>query len=255
MGSVLLVDADRSLTRQTRRYIERRRHSCRVASSLASARRMFTASPPDLVIVASRLPDGHGLTFLADLLREDPEYTVLVTFDDRNAAKSSVALEMGAFDAFIKAGETPVRLAGRAAAILDDFLADDLGTSPTQMLAEANALLRAQLDITSEAVLVADMAGSVASFNQRFLELWDLPPHRAEAGDARELLQAMFDGAVPVSEAHADPAMLVGDPNPVLEDQLVLIGDGRVFACGHCAGTIDWKLLRTSESLSASLVS
>jgi PAS domain S-box-containing protein len=47
--------------------------------------------------------------------------------------------------------------------------------SGTQQLSKADALLRATLDATNDAILVTDFNHTVLAFNEQFLKLWNLP--------------------------------------------------------------------------------
>src|SRR4051812_2830812 len=48
------------------------------ASSLAEARRMFTALRPDVVLMDVRLPDGDGVEATTEVVAEDPDVRVVV---------------------------------------------------------------------------------------------------------------------------------------------------------------------------------
>lgn len=50
------------------------------------------------------------------------------------------------------------------------------------------SLLRATLESTADGLLVVDTAGRVASYNSRFVELWQIPPALVDKGNDEELV-------------------------------------------------------------------
>jgi PAS domain S-box-containing protein len=50
------------------------------------------------------------------------------------------------------------------------------------------SLLRATLEATADGILVVDREGRVVTYNQRFLELWQIPPEVAEQSDNPSLI-------------------------------------------------------------------
>jgi PAS domain S-box-containing protein/putative nucleotidyltransferase with HDIG domain len=53
---------------------------------------------------------------------------------------------------------------------------------------QSMSMLRATLESTADGILVVDLDGNVASYNQRFVELWDIPGDRLAAQDDATLL-------------------------------------------------------------------
>jgi PAS domain S-box-containing protein len=55
------------------------------------------------------------------------------------------------------------------------------------------SLLRATLESTGDGILVVDLEGKIVDFNQRFVELWQLPEELIPAGKSRDLITSGFD--------------------------------------------------------------
>jgi diguanylate cyclase (GGDEF)-like protein/PAS domain S-box-containing protein len=57
---------------------------------------------------------------------------------------------------------------------------------------QAVTLLESTLESTADGILVIDSAGHIVSYNQRFLEMWDLTPEVMERGDDRLAVQQLL---------------------------------------------------------------
>ena len=95
-------------------------------------------------------------------------------------------------------------------------------------LKHANSLLSATLDATADGVLVVDLLGKISGFNQRFLDMWRIPPEvAAQRDDEAELAFVVHQVKEPeafmrrVRELYATPEAQSTD---TLEFK-----DGRVF--------------------------
>lgn len=98
----------------------------------------------------------------------------------------------------------------------------------TGQLADSLSLTRATLEATTDGILVADGHGRVTSFNERFLEIWNIPREIGQAGVEAPMLEIAMSQLkepetflVKVQKLYAD---LEAESFDVLEFQ-----DGRVF--------------------------
>ena len=73
----LLVDDDRAFASVAAAALQREGFPVAVAHSLHAARKAIEKTTPDLVILDRRLPDGDGLTLLAELKAVSPGTVVL----------------------------------------------------------------------------------------------------------------------------------------------------------------------------------
>ena len=88
--------------------------------------------------------------------------------------------------------------------------------------------LQATLEATADGILVVDLTGDVLWFNQKFLQLWDIPDELARAGDGEALLSHVI-GQIAHPEAFLQKVQeLYADPDA--EDfDVVEFEDGRVY--------------------------
>jgi PAS domain S-box-containing protein len=59
----------------------------------------------------------------------------------------------------------------------------------TEELARSLAMMRATLESTTDGILVTNAAGEVTSFNQKFVEMWRVPPERMDLKEHRPILE------------------------------------------------------------------
>ena len=97
-----------------------------------------------------------------------------------------------------------------------------------QALRDRESLLRATLESTADGILVVDRTGHVAAYNQRFAQMWGLPPALlAQRDDDQLLVEAVAQVADP--QAFLDKVReLYAEPEASSED-IVQLADGRVF--------------------------
>jgi PAS domain S-box-containing protein len=98
-------------------------------------------------------------------------------------------------------------------------------------LTVTSSLLEATLDATIDGILVVDRNGRMTSYNQRFGEMWDIPPQVLANRDDKEAIRYVLDRVV-------DPALFVAKieelyATPESESyDTIEFKDGRVFERG-----------------------
>jgi signal transduction histidine kinase len=100
-------------------------------------------------------------------------------------------------------------------------------TDAEQALAEAVSVQRATLDATADGVLVVDLDGRMLSFNQRFVDMWRIPPELVAARDDRLAQQFVVDQLADPSTFLARVREVYARPHDESTDVL-LFKDGRV---------------------------
>ena len=73
MKQIFLVEDDEEYSELVRLVLEQRGLSCKVAYTLAQARKRLATQRADLIILDGHLPDGSGLDLCAEL-RRDPRF-------------------------------------------------------------------------------------------------------------------------------------------------------------------------------------
>jgi PAS domain S-box-containing protein len=127
----------------------------------------------------------------------------------------------------------------------------------TEEYARARSLHQATLRSMTDGLLVVDPAGGVLSFNQRFIELWRIPPIAAASGRDADLLNAVLHQLEDPPGFLRRVAELYADPEASGCDEIRLL-DGRVFdrwsepqrLAGRSVGRV-WSFRDVTESRQA----
>jgi PAS domain S-box-containing protein len=123
--------------------------------------------------------------------------------------------------------------------------------------ARALSLHQATLKSMTDGLLVVDPAGGVLSFNQRFLEMWRIPPQAAASGRDADLLSAVLHQLEDPAGFMQRVAELYADPEASASEEIRL-ADGRVFdrwsepqrLAGRSVGRV-WSFRDVTESRQA----
>ena len=103
-------------------------------------------------------------------------------------------------------------------------------------LAYANTLLKTAMETSQDAILVVDPEGRIASFNERFVEMWNLSRALADAGDDAPVLAAVTAQVCDPERFVARIKDLYAHPQTQANDEIFTI-DGRVVE-RHSAGLL-----------------
>jgi PAS domain S-box-containing protein len=90
------------------------------------------------------------------------------------------------------------------------------------------SLLQSSIESTTDGLLVVDGKGSVVAFNQRFAQLWRVPPELLETRDSKALLSSVMDQLKAPDQFLAKIKDLLSQPHAEAFDVLEF-KDGRVF--------------------------
>ncbi len=123
--------------------------------------------------------------------------------------------------------------------------------------ARALSLHQATLKSMTDGLLVVDPAGGVLSFNQRFLEMWRIPPQAAASARDADLLSAVLHQLEDPTGFMQRVTELYADPEASSCDEIRL-ADGRVFdrrsepqrLAGRSVGRV-WSFRDITESREA----
>jgi len=95
-----------------------------------------------------------------------------------------------------------------------------------EALERSVSLHRAALEATADGILVVDPSGRMVSFNQKFVEMWQIPPSIIESRDDRRAIEFVLDQVVDPEAFLAKVDELYGQPEAESFD-LLLFRDGR----------------------------
>jgi PAS domain S-box-containing protein len=113
-------------------------------------------------------------------------------------------------------------------------------------LLRSNAMLKAQQEAAIDGILVIDENHQMASYNQRFCQLWQISPQTIEPSDEGRLLKGLLSPLENPQEFLAKAEYLYAHPTETSYDEFPL-SDGRIFemysapvlsSSGSCYGRI-----------------
>lgn len=101
----------------------------------------------------------------------------------------------------------------------------------------ANTILRTQQEASLDGILIVDEAGKIISFNQRFADMWGIPPDIMESRSDELALQSVLNRLVQPAEFLERVKYLYTHPEENRHNEIALIG-GVTFEC-YSAPMID----------------
>ncbi|MFA6955216.1 MAG: EAL domain-containing protein [Thermoanaerobaculia bacterium] len=109
-------------------------------------------------------------------------------------------------------------------------------------LRETSSLLRSTLDSTGDCILVLDNDGRIVSYNQRFVEAWQIPRRVFDRGRGEELIRTILDALV-APDAFLDAMMRASTLGDEQSFDVVELKDGRVFERVSIARILDGNVV------------
>lgn len=111
---LLLVEDDPLLRERLARAFTRRGCDVRQAGDLPEARALIAEETPELVVLDLRMPGGHGLDLVPELLAADPATKIVVLTGYGSVATAIEAVRMGAVHYLTKPADADEILAAFA---------------------------------------------------------------------------------------------------------------------------------------------
>ncbi len=116
----------------------------------------------------------------------------------------------------------------------------DAAAQTADELAKSLAMMHATLESTTDAILVTDESNQVRAFNEKYLNLWAIPPELRASRDANDfwndLCHQLKDPAACVKRIREIIAAPVGESFDVLH-----LVDGRVFERNSAIQLVDQR--------------
>ena len=92
------------------------------------------------------------------------------------------------------------------------------------------SLLKATLESTADGILVVDKYGVWKDFNQKFIDIWDIPPHLIEIGNDNELKKYVVAKIVD-SEGFLSNVRGLSNDSKVHSFDMIELKDGKILEC------------------------
>ena len=172
MISVLYVDDDACLLEICKTFLERS-GSMRVetATSAGEGLDRIAVQEFDAVISDFEMPAMNGIAFLK-ALRSRGSRIPFIIFTGRGREEIAIeAINSGA-DFYIQKGGEP---RAQFAELIHKVMAAVKRREGERALQVSNSLLRATLESTADGILAIGSDGCITVFNQKFLQMWQIP--------------------------------------------------------------------------------
>lgn len=98
----------------------------------------------------------------------------------------------------------------------------------TEEVVNSLALIRATLESTTDGILVTDETGQVTSFNEKFVEMWQIPEALGDRRDPQKMLEAVLPKLTDSRQFYSKMNELSAEPDKESFDVLNF-KDGRIF--------------------------
>lgn len=173
-----------------------------------------------------------SLTFL-DIVHPDEQHHCLELFGRvmRGENLSDINTAFIAKDGrkvMIEGSTTPRIVNGRVLSTRGIFRDVTERRLAAQRAAFQNALIGAQYEVSPDGILVVGADDRVLSYNQRFLEMWNIPPVALETGSAEALRQAVRENVADVDAWLSRTGEIYARQEQSSHDELAF-KDGRIF--------------------------
>lgn len=180
-AKILLVD-DEPINLALMEGMLDQQYAVRGAGSGEECLQRMRQDPPELVLLDIRMPGMDGFEVCRRLKASPSWREIPVIFVTASNAEEdeSLGLELGAVDFITKPIHPPI-LRARIQTHLTLY-------RQKARLLHDEALLKATLESTKDGILVVDTGGQVMLFNQRFVDLWQIPAEVLNTQDDSSLL-------------------------------------------------------------------
>ncbi|MBN1940085.1 MAG: PAS domain-containing protein [Candidatus Aminicenantes bacterium] len=194
--------------------------------SLGEFRVLAAARPPDIAILDADLSGGEALT----VLRAPPEagpFPILVVSGPGGEGRAEAVLRAGAIDFIVLSPCILAALPFLVPRVLREWRLRLAHKRNLEALAASEASLQAILQSTADGVLAVDRDGRVLYYNERFVEMWQIPPDVITTQSDAALLGSIRDQLTDPDGFLAKVAALSASTEEDFDT--IHFKDGRVF--------------------------
>lgn len=210
------------------------RFTVRTVTSPSEGQQLLGELDVDAVVSADQLPERTGLDLLKEVRSDDPCLPVLlypVAGSERLAAD---AISAGVTDYLPRDDTEITALADRITEAVERRRRTR-EASPTEQRhgerrerAVRQSVLRAQQEAVIDGILVVNENNEIVTYNDRFVEMWDIPDEIVELSDHEAALERAREMVANPESFVEEVKHLYDNPTATSRDE-VRLTDGRVF--------------------------
>jgi PAS domain S-box-containing protein len=225
MLSILYVDDDSALLDLCKIFLEAD-GSIRVATALSAkeALGMMQHRQYDAIISDYEMPYENGIAFLKNI-RSAGNRVPFIIFTGKGREDIVIEAFNSGADFYIQKGGAPK---AQFAELIHKVRTAVARKRTDRALEQSNSVLRATLEATADGILVVDSSGKITIFNNKFLQLWNIPGDITDGQDSTQLFECL---AARVENSPGFTRMIAGiDALPNCEsDDVCILKGGRIF--------------------------
>jgi PAS domain S-box-containing protein len=197
-----------------------------IAGSLHEFRDLAAARTPDIAFLDESLPGGNALELLSSTPEDGAFPIVIITASGTERAAVS-ALKAGAMDYIVFFPAVFAAMPFIVNRVLREWRLRLERKRSLDALADSEASLQAILQSTAEGIIAISRDDRILYFNERFVEMWQIPPEEIMVGGPGDVIQSVLDQVVNPDELMKKVSALGAS----LEDdfETIHLKDGRVF--------------------------
>jgi PAS domain S-box-containing protein len=198
-----------------------------VVGTLREFRQCSVEKRPNIAVMDLNLPDGRATEVLT-CPPEAGQFPILVMTSFGNEQVAAGAIKSGALDYVVKSPEAFADLPHIVERALHEWNLLQERKQAKEALAFKNLILTTQQETSLDGILVVDENGGIISFNQRFVEIWQIPSDVAESKSDERLLQSVMDKLAQPEEFVGKLEHLHAAREETSQDEIAL-KDGRIL--------------------------
>jgi PAS domain S-box-containing protein len=197
-----------------------------IAGSLHEFRDLAAARTPDIAFLDESLPGGNALELLSSTPEDGAFPIVIITASGTERAAVS-ALKAGAMDYIVFFPAVFAAMPFIVNRVLREWRLRLERKRSLDALADSEASLQAILQSTADGIIAISRDDRILYFNERFVEMWQIPPEEIMVGGPGDVIQSVLDQVVNPDELMKKVSALGAS----LEDdfETIHLKDGRVF--------------------------
>lgn len=199
--------------------------------SASEGEQLLAESAVDCIISGYELPDTTGIDFLRSVRKEYPALPFVLYTAAGSERVAADAISAGVTDYVPKADESErfAALANRLTAAVEQRQpARESREAEQREQAVRQSVLRAQQEAVIDGILVVGENGEIVTYNDRFVEMWDIADEIVEMSDEQAALEQAQEVVADPESFSEGVQHLYDNPMERSRDEVELT-DGRVF--------------------------